>query len=130
MGTGRERRKGKGKKGGEVGALTMTKDLGEGLHLHCILPRASPDIKDVYGSIQLYCTSLQLFIALLFLFTRDTSESVSQLFILITLMTDTDHHGLPHTKEWAVTYKCPFCPQMPPPIPTVIPEIHREPSSG
>ena len=130
MGIGWERRKGKGKKGGEVGALTMTKDLGEGLHLHCILPRASPDIKEVYGFTQLYCTSLQLFITLLFLFTRDTSESVSQLFILITLMTDTDRHGLPHTKVWGVTYKCPFCPQTPPPIPTVMPEIHREPSSG
>lgn len=88
----------------------MTKDLGEGFHLHCILPRASPDIKEVYGSTQLYCTSLQLFIALLFLFTRDTSESVSQLFVLITLMTDTDHHGLPPHKCMGSDLQMSFLP--------------------
>ena len=88
----------------------MTKDLGEGLYLHCILPRASPDIKEVYGFTQLYCASSQLFITLLFLFTRDTSESVSQLFVLITLMTDTDRHGLPHTKVWASDLQMSFLP--------------------
>lgn len=64
-GAGWERRK-----EGAVGALTMTKKgpggggAWEGLHLHCILPRTSFDVEEVYGSTQLYCTSLQLFIAL------------------------------------------------------------------
>ena len=62
------------RKEGAVGALTMTKKgpgqgwgvvgAWEGLHLHCILPRTSPDVEEFYGSTQLYCTSLQLFIAL------------------------------------------------------------------
>lgn len=130
-GAGWERRK-----EGAVGALTMTKKgPGGGGHGRGFISTAFcqepvlmlKKFMALHSFIAPVCNYSLLWLSL---FTRDTSESEAHLLILIRFMTDADHHGPPHTKVWAVTYKGPFWPQMPLPLPTVMPEIHREPSFG
>lgn len=72
-----------------------------------------------------YCTSLQLFIAPALSF-RSSQEThlKTHILILSSFVIGTDHQGLPHTKAWAVTYEGLSCPQMPPPLPTVKPEVN------
>ena len=58
-----------------MGALTMTKDLGEGLYLHCILPRASPDIKK-FMALHSFIAPVRNYLSLCSFYSQETHLKV------------------------------------------------------
>lgn len=80
----------------------------------------------LYSSIAPVCNYFLLWLSLFYIHKRHTLRRYSSSIYSDQLHDGYWSPGLTHIKAWAVTYKGPFCTRMPPPVPTVIPEIYKE----